>query len=83
MKIKLLTAIAALMLWCCFTTNAQVIAKLTLPAVNNSISAPVYINLDAITSVPDSLLLLREITGKKSITVPFQIETGYLSDFSL
>ena len=77
MKIKLLTTIAVLMLWCCPATNAQVIAKLTLTAVNNSISAPVYINLDDITSVPDSLLSLREITGKNNTTVAFQIETGY------
>ncbi|HRP58635.1 hypothetical protein [Agriterribacter sp.] len=32
MKIKLPVTIAALMLWCCLTTKAQVIAKLTLPA---------------------------------------------------
>ena len=73
MKIKLLITVALMMLWCYSATKAQVIAKLTLPAVTNSIGAPVYINLDAITSVPDSLLSLREISGKNSTTIPFQI----------
>lgn len=77
MKIKLPVAIILLMLcsWC--TTSAQVIAKLTLSAVNNSISAPVYIDLDAITAVPDALLSLREITGKTSTPVAFQVESSY------
>ncbi|HRN56085.1 MAG TPA: PmoA family protein [Agriterribacter sp.] len=77
MKIKLPATIAVLMLWGCLTTEAQVIAKLTLPAVNNRISAPVYIDLDAITAVPDSLLMLREVTGTGSTPVAFQVENSY------
>lgn len=74
MKIKLRIAITAFVLICQVSSIAQVIARLTLPVVNNRINAPVYIDLDGITAVPDSLLELRETTGKINSSVPFQIE---------
>lgn len=56
---------------------AQPIAMLTLQHVNNSIETPVYIDLDALTSVADSSLVLQQVTGAKKTPVPFQIEHGY------
>lgn len=56
---------------------AQPIAKLTLQHVNNSIEAPVYIDLDDLTSVADSSLVLQQIVGNKKVPVPFQVEQGY------
>lgn len=61
-----------LLLCCSFWSDAQVIARLTLPLVNNNISTPVYIDLDELTSAPGSLLSLREINT--NTPVAFQIE---------
>ncbi|MGN6617001.1 MAG: PmoA family protein [Ilyomonas sp.] len=57
--------------------KAQLIAKLSLSSVNNSIAAPVYIDLDNVTNIADSLLTLIETTSGKSIEVPFQVEHSY------
>ncbi len=67
-------SVATMLLW--QKAHSQSIARLTV-AVENSIAAPVYINLDELTNAADSLLLLREITDGKNITVPFQVEQGY------
>ena len=42
----------------------------------NSIHVPLKTNLDAITSLPDSMLLFREVIGKKKSPLPFQIQSG-------
>ncbi|MEO6844262.1 MAG: hypothetical protein ABI184_03755, partial [Ginsengibacter sp.] len=51
---------------------------LTLQHVDNSIETPVYIDLDALTSVADSSLVLQQVIGNKKTSVSFQIEHGYL-----
>jgi len=56
---------------------AQGIARLTIHNVNNSIETPVNIDLDALTYVADSSLILNQLIGNKRIPVPFQIEHGY------
>ncbi len=56
---------------------AQPIAKLTLDHVDNSIETPVYIDLDNLTSVADSSLVLQQLAGSKKMTVAFQVEHGY------
>lgn len=78
MKIKIQTALLIYLLLSCFSLiRAQPVARLTLAGVNNDISAPVYIDLDEITHLPDSLVELREITNHTSAAVPFQIENNY------
>lgn len=57
--------------------EAQKIATLTVHDVKNEIATPVYIDLDQITDVADSSLVLKRITGDKKTPVPFQIEHGY------
>lgn len=56
---------------------AQTIARFTLSNVNNSIAAPVNIDLDALTYIADSSLVLNQVVGNKKTPVPFQIEHGY------
>lgn len=61
---------------CCLNIAcSQVIARITV-AADNSIVTPLNIDLNDITSLPDSLLSLRETTGKMIIAVPFQVEDG-------
>jgi hypothetical protein len=57
--------------------QAQVVGKITVPAARLTVSAPVYIDLDAITSEPDSVLYLQEVTGKSRKPVASQVEHGY------
>lgn len=56
---------------------SQPIATLTFQHVDNSIETPVYIDLDCLTSVADSSLVLQQVTGNRQTSVPFQIEHGY------
>jgi hypothetical protein len=56
---------------------AQPIAKLTLHNLDNRIETPVYIDLDNLTFVTDSSLVLQQFVGDKKIPVAFQIEYGY------
>jgi len=67
------------MLWLGSSENtfAQPIARLTLHSVNNSIETPVYIDLDALTDVADSSLVLQQVFGNKKKPVSFQLEHGY------
>jgi hypothetical protein len=58
----------------CFS---QPIAKLTLHDVDNSIAAPVYIDLDGLTDAADSSLVLQQLIGNKKVAVAVQIEHGY------
>ncbi len=60
-----------------YPVSSQPIARLTLHNVESKIAAPVYIDLDDITSVSDSSLVLEQITGNKKIPVDFQVEHGY------
>ncbi|WP_344976148.1 PmoA family protein [Compostibacter hankyongensis] len=55
----------------------QVLATFTLPQVQNNIAAPVSVDLDNITGVADSSLVLRRVQGGKRTVVPFQVEDGY------
>lgn len=57
--------------------HAQVIGKITVPAARLTVSAPVYIDLDGITSEPDSVLYLQEVTAKGKIPVASQVEQGF------
>lgn len=61
-----------------FTRNgsAQVIATLTAPATHNTMDIPVSINLDPVTLLPDSALMLQEVTGNRRTPVAFQIIPG-------
>ncbi|MEO8404117.1 MAG: PmoA family protein [Chitinophagaceae bacterium] len=45
-----------------------------LPAATNGIDVPVSINLDDVTSVKESSLVLVEVIGKKAYPVPFQVK---------
>lgn len=56
---------------------AQSIARITLHDVDNEIKAPVYIDLDTLTHLPDSSLVLYKVNGNKKVSIPFQIEHGY------
>lgn len=58
--------------------KAQKIATLevTLPAATNGVAVPVSTNLDNITFLPDSSLVLAEVKGSTRTPVNFQIETG-------
>ena len=49
---------------------AQSIAKLTLLHVENKIEAPVYIDLDNLTSVADSSLVLQQLVSGKKCRLP-------------
>lgn len=55
---------------------AQPIARLVLHALN-TLEAPVHIDLDQLTYVADSDLVLQRVIGNKKTPVPFQIEHGY------
>lgn len=69
--------IPALLFFCCTKTVAQVIAKFSVDAVENSIAIPVYVDLDQITNEPGYMLTLREITGGENFAVAFQVEENY------
>ena len=57
--------------------SAQPIATLQLTTKGTEkYSIPVHTNLDAITLLPDSILLLQEIIAGKKQSVPYQIETA-------
>lgn len=75
MRIQLLTAALFILLF--NNTRAQTVARFTVSAVNNTIPAPVYVNLDNITSLPGAQLLLLKISGRKKDSIPFQVEEGY------
>ena len=77
MRIRLLTIVLSLLL-CLFhlISRGQAIARLTLPSVDNSLSIPVCISLDDISTLPDSSLALREVKGKAYLPVIYQVENG-------
>ncbi len=56
---------------------AQPIAKFTLHHVDNTIETPVYVDLDNLTSVADSSLVLQQLVSGKKMPVAFQVEHGY------
>lgn len=62
-----------------FTYNgfAQKIATFTVHDVRNEIASPVYIDLNGVTNLADSSLVLQKVTGNARTEVPFQIEHGY------
>jgi len=66
-----------LVCFCSTKVSAQVIAKLSVHAVENSVAVPVYIDLDQLTNEPDSNLILLEITSGGKIPVAFQAEKNY------
>jgi len=76
MRIRLFAGGLALLLCGLFTAHAQIIATLTLTDVQNNIGVPVSVNLDAITALPNDQLHLREVKGKATVDIPFQIENG-------
>lgn len=57
--------------------HAQIIARLALNDVKNEIEAPVFVDLDTLTSLPDSSLILYKVDGQTKTPVSFQIENGY------
>ena len=57
--------------------SPQIIATITLEAgLHQRNNTPVCIDIDQITSLPDSMLRLEEISGTQHIPVPVQIESG-------
>ncbi|MCC6288151.1 MAG: PmoA family protein [Chitinophagaceae bacterium] len=75
MRKKTLAGIILLLFCQLSPAGAQVIARFTLN-VTNTLSSPVSIYLDDITTLPDSALFLREVSGSNFITVPSQIENA-------
>ena len=58
-------------------STAQKIAGFVVDLPNgNILDVPVSLHLDALTSLPDSTILLIEITGAKRVPVPYQIENS-------
>ncbi len=59
-------------------TRGQNIATLevTLPVSAYDLEIPVFVNLDAITYLADTLLSMYEIKGNARTAIPFQIEMG-------
>src|SRR5687768_12030355 len=56
------------------TLNAQGIATFEVPMdPNSTIDIPLSIQLDDITTIPDSSLVLQEMSGSTKVPVPFQI----------
>lgn len=74
MMFRLLTALF-LTYACC--VQSQTVARFTLNAVNNTIPAPVYVNLDGLTSLDAGHLKLVKRSGKQTREIPVQIEVGY------
>lgn len=69
--------IAIVLLFCCFhSATAQFIARFSVQTNNKNFDVPASICLDNITALPDSALQLKEINGKTSKIIPFQIENG-------
>ncbi len=64
---------------CCFAFHQECLAQrvATLRVPNTNATGPVYIDLDQISDLPDSLLSLTEVKGNHRTSVPFQIEHGY------
>jgi hypothetical protein len=59
------------------SASSQVIATFSVASGKYSRSfTPVYCNISQITSLPDSVLVFEEISGKTKRAVPFQIENG-------
>jgi hypothetical protein len=76
---KRLPPYCLLLLAICLGLSApcQLIATFTIPATNNTIATPVCTDLDQLTSLDDSLLVLREVNGSMRAIIPFQVEHGY------
>lgn len=56
--------------------SAQRIATLTVSSVSSA-RVPVYVDLDKLTSQPDSLISLMQVKQNDKTAVPFQVEHGY------
>ena len=56
--------------------RAQLIATLTVSGSSGA-KSPVYVDLDRITTLPDSLIALNEVSNNQKKPVPFQVEHGY------
>lgn len=59
-------------------SHAQKIADLEveLPAATRGLNIPVSVDLDKITFLGDSALSLMEVTGNKTVAIPFQVRQG-------
>jgi hypothetical protein len=58
-------------------SHAQTIATLEVSlneGTGNGLEIPVHVMLDPLTKLPDSVLSLVEVQGKKKLAVPFQVE---------
>lgn len=56
------------------TVSAQKLATIEVALdPNSSVEIPMSVQLDEITAVPDSALVLREVVGSKRTPVPFQV----------
>lgn len=75
LRIRLAIPVTMLLSLCFFTTDAQIIARLTLTA-KGGMSAPVSVNLDELTALPANQLSLKEIKGSNKYDIPFQVENG-------
>lgn len=75
---KYKTIITALLIALCGRLSAQQIAtfKVQLPAATNGIAVPVSVDLDNVTYLTDSALLLVEVVAGKNMPVPFQVQEG-------
>jgi hypothetical protein len=71
---RLNQALSLLLITWAMTASAQAIATLEVQVdPNSTVDAPLSISLDEITSIPDSVLVLQEITGSKKTPIPYQI----------
>lgn len=59
------------------TAFGQPIARLTVHHVDESMATPISVDLDGISDLQDSALVLQKLVGNKKISVPFQVEHGY------
>ena len=71
-----------LLLVICKSISAQEIAKLTLHNVNSRIDIPVNVDLDALTYVADSSLVLSHLVGNKKVRCSVSNRT-WISSLSL
>jgi len=74
----MLRYLLVLLITCSVTARAQTLATLAveLYAPSSGLDVPVSTNLDAITSLSDTLISLVEVQGNKRVPVAFQIEAG-------
>lgn len=77
MLVRLAFFFIALQLLSSNSLFSQAIATFKVNAGNcHRINTPVSVNITQLTHLPDSVLILMEVTGGKKVTVPVQLENG-------